>query len=132
VLLSVPDKMLNRIILERIKKMVDTKLRNEQAGLRQNRSCTDQNSHTSIISEQSIEWNSPLNITFVDYEKAFDSLDRETLWKLLRYHGVPEKVTNFIRKTYENMSCRVIYEGQLSKLRQECDRAASYHSFFSC
>jgi hypothetical protein len=39
-LLLVPSKVLSRIILERIKKIVDTKLRDEQAGFRQNRSCT--------------------------------------------------------------------------------------------
>jgi hypothetical protein len=78
-LLLVPGKVLSKIILERIKKIVDTKLRDEQAGFRQNRSCTDQIATLRIIAEQSIEWNSPLYITFVDYAKAFDSLDRETL-----------------------------------------------------
>jgi hypothetical protein len=45
------------------------------------------NSHTSIIAEQSIEWNSTFYITFVDCAKALDSLDRETLCKLLRHYG---------------------------------------------
>lgn len=33
----------------------------------------------------------PLYINFIDYEKAFDIVDRETLWKLMRHYGVPEK-----------------------------------------
>jgi hypothetical protein len=33
---------------------------------------------------------SSLYINFIDYEKAFDSVDKETLWKLLRHYGVPE------------------------------------------
>ena len=33
-----------------------------------------------IIMEQSIEWNSPLYVNLVDYEKAFDSLNRESLY----------------------------------------------------
>ncbi|VDO87756.1 unnamed protein product [Schistosoma margrebowiei] len=53
------------------------------------RSCTDQIATLRIIVEQSIEWNSSLYINFIDYEKAFDSVDRTTLWKLLRYYGVP-------------------------------------------
>jgi hypothetical protein len=114
-LLSVPVKVLSRIILERIKKIVDNKLRDEQVGFRQNRSCTDQIATLRITAEQSIEWNSPLYITFLDYEKAFDSLDRETLCKLLRQYGVPEKVTNLIKKTYENMTCRLIHEGQFTE-----------------
>ena len=51
----------------------------------------------------------------MDYEKAFDSLDRRTLWKLLRHYVVPNKVTNLIRNLYENTSCRVIHEGQLTE-----------------
>ena len=51
----------------------------------------------------------------MDYEKAFDSLDRETLWKLLRHYGIPEKITNLIRKMYENMSGRIIHEGHLTE-----------------
>ena len=65
--------------------------------------------------EQSIEWNSPLYVNFVDYEKAFDSLDRETLWKLLRHYGVPMKFVNLIQNSYEGLSCRVVHEGQLTE-----------------
>src|ERR1700729_2861994 len=114
-LLSMPGKILSRIILERLKEETKAKLREEQAGFRQNRSCIDQIATLRIIVEQSIEWNSSLYINFVDYEKAFDSLDRETLWKLLRHYGVPEKITNLIRKMYESMSGRVIHEGQLTE-----------------
>jgi endonuclease/exonuclease/phosphatase family metal-dependent hydrolase len=74
-LLSVPGKILSRIILERLKEGIDKQLREEQAGFRKNRSCTDQIATLRIIVEQSLEWNSSLYIGFVDYEKAFDSLD---------------------------------------------------------
>ena len=43
-LLSVPGKILNRIILERMKGKVDQTLREQQAGFKQDRSCTDQTS----------------------------------------------------------------------------------------
>ena len=86
-LLSVPGKVLNRM-----KEVVDPKLRDQQAGFRRNRSCANQIASLRIIVEQSLEWNSPLYINFIDYEKAFDSVDRETLWKLLRHYGVPEKI----------------------------------------
>ena len=54
-LLSVPGKILNRIILERMKGKVDQTLREQQAGFRQDRSCTDQIATLRIIVEQSIE-----------------------------------------------------------------------------
>ena len=87
---------------------------NEQAGFRQNRSCTDQIATLRIIIEQSIEWNSPLYVNFIDYEKAFDSVDRDTLWKLLRHYGMPVKIVNLIKNTYEGTSCRVVHGGQLT------------------
>ncbi|VDO50503.1 unnamed protein product [Schistosoma margrebowiei] len=61
----------------------DAQLRGQQAGFRKDRSCTDQIATLRIIVEQSVEWNSSLYINFIDYEKAFDSVDRRTLSKLL-------------------------------------------------
>ena len=80
-LLSTPGKVLNRILLERMKEAVDPKLRDQQAGFRRNRSCADQIASLRIIVEQSLEWNSPLYINFIDYEKAFDSVDSETIFR---------------------------------------------------
>lgn len=115
-LLSTAGKVLNRIILERLKVEVDERLREEQAGFRKDRSCADQIATLRIILEQSLEWNSPVYVTFVDYEKAFDSVAREVLWKLLRHYGIPEKYITLKQKTYEKCTCRVIHNGVLSEL----------------
>ena len=83
-----------------------------------------------IIIEQSLEWNSSLHINFIDFEKAFDNVDRETLWKILRYHGVPEKLINIIICQYKDSVCRVIHGRgltELSGLKLAHDRAACYH-----
>ena len=48
-LLSVPGKILNRVMLQRMKNAVDTKLSDNQAGFRQNRSCADQIATIRII-----------------------------------------------------------------------------------
>ena len=61
------------------------------ASWRRERSCTEQNVTLRIIVEQSSEWNSSLYVNFGDYEKAFDSLDRESLWELMRHYAIPEK-----------------------------------------
>jgi len=53
----------------------------------------------------------------VDYEKAFDRVDRQTLWKLLRHYEIPEKITNIIRNLYEGMTCRVTDGNSLMPLR---------------
>lgn len=113
-LLSVPGKILNRIILDRIKDTVDKKLRDQQAGFRRERSCTDQIATLRMIIEQSIEWNSSLYINFIDFEKAFDSLDREILWKLLDHYGIPSKCACIIKNMYNGMKCQVIHGGDTS------------------
>ena len=37
------------------------------------------------------------------------------MWKLLRHHGVPEKITFLIRCIFQDMSCRIVHDGQLSE-----------------
>ena len=93
----------------------DKLLREQQAGFRKHRSCTDQITTLRIILEQSIEWNSSLCVNFVDFEKAFDSIDREVLWSIMRHYGIPEKIVNIIKNTYQGATCRVVHGGQLSE-----------------
>lgn len=85
-LLSMVAKILSRVILYRLKGALVLMLREEQAGFRRGRSCTDQIATLRIIVEQSVEWQSSLYICFVDSAKIFDSVNRHVLWKLLRYY----------------------------------------------
>ena len=113
---SVPGKVLNRIILERLENEVDNILRDHRAGFRQDRGCIDQIATLRIIVEQSMEFVLSLYINFVDYENAFNSLDRDTLWKLLRHYGMPEKIITLIRNTYDGMTCKVTHAGRITEL----------------
>jgi hypothetical protein len=45
---------------------------------------------------------------FVDFTKAFDNLDRDVLWKLIRHYGIPEKCIAIIRNTYTGMQSKSI------------------------
>ena len=74
-LLSSAGKVLNRVILERKKNELDKRLRDEQAGFRKDRSCTD-NIATLRIIEQSLECNSYLYLPSIHYKKTFDSSRR--------------------------------------------------------
>ena len=111
-LLNMASKVFCRVILEHIKTALDGKLREEQAGFRAGRSCTDEIATLRIIVEQSIEWQSSLYINFIDFEKAFDSISREVLWKLLRHYGMPDKMVTIIRVLYEGFSAQVVHNGQ--------------------
>ena len=110
-LLSTPGKVFSRIILERLRKGVDDELRENQAGFRNKRSCTDQIASLRIIIEQSIEWRTPVHVNFIDFAKAFDSVDREMLWKLMAHYGIPPKYTNIIKNMYWDMQCNVLFQG---------------------
>jgi len=114
-LLSIPGKVLARIILDRIKTALYKVLRDQQAGFRQDRSCTDQRAALRIIVEQSLEWQTPLYTVFVDFQKAFDSVDRETIWKLMRHYGLPTKIVTMIRQFYQDATCQVIHDGKLTE-----------------
>ena len=57
-LLSTPGKVLNKVLLERMKEAVDPKLRDQQEDFRPHRSCAGQIDSLRIIVEQSLEWNS--------------------------------------------------------------------------
>ena len=79
-----------------------------------NRSCTDQINTLRIIIEQCIEWSSRL-YTFIDFEKAFDSINREAMWKEVKRYGVPTQIVNLIKETYQGYACRVVHEGRVSE-----------------
>ena len=111
-LLNMASKVFCRVILERIKTALDEKLREEQAGFRAGRSCTDQIATLRITVEHIIEWRSSLYINFIDFEKASDSINREVLWRLLRHYALPVKIVTIIRALYEGFSARVLHNGQ--------------------
>jgi hypothetical protein len=50
----------------------------------------------------------------VDYQKAFDSVDRRWIWKALEERGLPNKFTKLIQEGYNQFSCRVLHNSQLT------------------
>ena len=63
--------------------------------------------HRNII-EQSIEWKTPLYINFIDFKKAFDSIHRDTLWKIVKAYGVPDKIVTLMKCFYTKFECAVL------------------------
>ena len=113
-LLSVPSKVLSKIILDRRVRAVDPLLRREQAGFRPNRSCVDHINTLRVIIEQASEWQRGLYTLFVDFEKAFDTVRWESMWTRLKRIGVPNKIIGLIQAAYAGYACRVIHNGELS------------------
>lgn len=114
-LLNTLNKALAMIVLERISEHVEQNMRREQAGFRSGRSCVDQSNTLRIIMEQAVEWNTPLYVVFIDFERAFDTLQREFIWRALRKKGIPNKIINVIKALYSNAKTSVLHNGQLSE-----------------
>ena len=106
-LLSVPSKILAKVIIRRMSDAVDNELRKEQAGFRKERGCIDHIFALRNIIEQCTEWQRKLFVNFVDFEKAFDSVHRDSLWNILRHYGIPSKLVHLIKSFYNNFRCSV-------------------------
>ena len=107
-LISIPSKILGHILIERIKKGLEDKLRPEQAGFRSGRRTSGQIFILKNIIEQCQEWQAPLYMNFVDFEKAFDSVHRETLWKIAAHYGIPKKIVDIIKQLYKNTEISIL------------------------
>jgi len=87
----------------------------EQAGFRPYRSCIDQINTLQIITEQCIEWSFRLYTVFIDFEKTFDSINREAMWKEVKRYGMPTQIANLIKETYRGYARQVVHKGQVSE-----------------
>ena len=83
------SKIISKVILDRIKDHLYSTIDREQTGFRPGSSCIDHINTLRLIIEQSAEYRSDLHLVFVDFEKAFDSVDRDGLWMALRRRGIP-------------------------------------------
>ena len=60
------------------------------------------------------EYRKPSWVAYVDFRSAFDSVDRDSLWLLLRSKGIPEKILNLLEGLYSNTLSCVRVDGELS------------------
>lgn len=108
-------KIFNKIILDRISEPLNKLIAPTQAGFLPHKSCIDQINTLRILIEQSVEFNTSLYITFIDFEKAFDALKREFIWNALEARGIPDKIIKLIKNSYEGCVSRVLHAGSLSE-----------------
>ena len=114
-LLPITSKVPSRVIIDRIRSGVDKYLRNEQTGFRKGRGITEQIFTLRNIIKQANEWQATLYLNFIDFEKASDSVHRDSLWRIMRAYGIPEKLTNLVKAFYDDFKCAVIHQGETSE-----------------
>jgi len=81
---------------------------------RQGRSCTDAIFTVQQIIEKRKEQNLPLFILFIDYEKAYDNVNRDKLWEMMD-NKIPNYLLNTIKCIYRNTKVRIKFNGGVSE-----------------
>jgi exonuclease III len=105
-------KVFSKILLGRLSKRLDENQPREQAGFRKDFSTIDHIHVVKQLIQKSKEYGITYYLSFVDYTKAFDSLDHQYMWNALREQGVTEKYISIIRKIYEASTAVVQLESK--------------------
>eukprot|EP00117_Sycon_ciliatum_P017917 scpid39254/ scgid16723/ Retrovirus-related Pol polyprotein LINE-1; Long interspersed element-1; Reverse transcriptase; Endonuclease len=113
-LMSHASKILLTIILNRMKKKIEAELPDEQAGFRTGRSTVDMLCVLQIIIEKSLEWQNPVSIVFIDYRKAFDTVNHSHLFGCLLDFGFPRHIVCLLQNLYTGMSGVIRWNGSHS------------------
>ena len=114
-LLSVPGKLYGRILIDRVVEQSEGQIGEEQSGFRKGRSCSDQIFVLRQLCEKMKEKGKKVWIAFMDLEKAYDRVDREALWQVLRIYGIGGRVLRGIMSFYVEGRACVRVGGEISE-----------------
>ena len=89
---------MSKILQTRLQQYMNRKLPNIQHGLKKGRGTRDQIANICCITEKAREFQK--NFCFIDYVKAFDCVDHNKLWKILKDMGRPDHLTCLLRNLY--------------------------------
>ena len=91
-----------KILQARLQQYVNCERPDVQAGFRKGRGTTDQiaNIHWIIEKGRKFQKNIYFYFCLIDYAKAFDCVDHNKLWKILKEMGIPDHLTCLLRNLY--------------------------------
>ena len=101
-------KIYNKMILNRIRPAIDPLLRTNQNGFRSGRNTVGQILAVRRIIEEAKAHNLPAIMTFIDFKKAFDSIHRDKMFRILNAYGIPPRLLGAIRSMYKDTFARVL------------------------
>ena len=96
-----------KILQDRLQQYVNCGLYDVQAGFRKGRGTRDQIANINWIIEKRREFQKNIYFCFIDYAKAFDCVDHNKLWKILKEIGIPDHLTCLLRKLYSAQEAAV-------------------------
>ena len=96
-----------KIFQARLQQYVNCELSDVQAGFRKCRGTRDQIANICWIIEKAKEFQKNIYFCFIDYDKAFDCVDRNKLWKILQEMGIPDHLICLLRNLYAGQEATV-------------------------
>ena len=96
-----------KILQARLQQYVNRELPDVQAGFRKGRGNRDQIANIRWIMEKPRKFQKNIYFCFIDYAKAFDCVDHNQLWKILREIGIPDHLTCLLRNLYAGQEATV-------------------------
>ena len=100
-------KVMFKIRQARLQQYVNWEFPDVQAGFRKGRRTRDQIANMRWIIEKAREFQKSTYFSFIDYAKAFDCVDHNKLWKILKEVGIPDQLTCLRRNLYAGQEASV-------------------------
>ena len=107
VLISHASKVMLKILQARLQQHVNYELPDVQAGFRKGRGTRDQIANICWIIKKAKDFQKNTYFCFSDYAKAFDFVDHNKLWKILKEMGIPDHLTCLLRNLYAGQEATV-------------------------
>ena len=96
-----------KILQARLQQYMNWELPDVQAGFRKGRRTRDQIANIRWIIEKARKFQKNIRFSFIDYGKAFDCVDHNKLWKILKEMGIPDHLTCLLRNLYAGQEATV-------------------------
>ena len=127
-----------KILQARLQQYVNRELPHVQAGFRKARGTRDQIANIHWIIKKAKEFQKNIYFCFIDYAKAFDCVDHNKLWKILKETGIPDHLICLLRNLYADQEATVrtghgtTYSFQIEKgVCQNCILSLSLFNFYA-
>ena len=101
------SKVILKILQARLQQYVNWELPDVQTGIRKGRGTRDQIANIRWITEKAREFQKNIYFCFIDYAKAFDCVDHNKLWKILKEMGIPDHLTCLLRNLFAGQEATV-------------------------
>ena len=113
-LIDIAAKIFSVMLLNRFSRARDARTRPNQGGFRRGRGCVDQIFTLRRVLEHRYKYQQPTVACFIDFRTAFDSINRDSLWTVIKADGLPDKLVRLMRAYYSATHARVRVYGEES------------------